>query len=271
MAVIKPFRGIIYSTQKINEIANVFSPPYDVLSEDDVKRYEKKHEFNVVRLIQSRNGRIGRQKLDKYAMAANCFKHWRRDGILLQDKTPSIYIYEHRFTVNKNGFRRIGFISAVKIEDFSSGRVLPHENTFAGPIEDRFKLTVATKANLCPIFSIFSDSDGEITKFLEDKSNKVKIYSAEDQDGGLHTLYRISAQQTIEEVKKIMHHKIFLIADGHHRYESALRYRDYVHSTIKDERGEIPADYVMMYLTPMESSGLVLFCQFIVLLNYLGL
>jgi uncharacterized protein (DUF1015 family) len=257
MAIIEPFRGIIYSKQKIGNISNVVSPPYDVLTEDDVKQYEKKHEFNVVRLIQSRNGTMGKRKMDRYEMAATYFKQWRKENVLIQDKIPSLYIYEHKFSVNKNEYRRIGFISAVKIEDFSSGRVLPHENTFAGPIEDRFKLTVATKSNLCSIFSIFSDPDGRITELMDDESNKIEIYSAEDNDGGRHILYRISEQNIIKEIKMLMADKVFLIADGHHRYETALRYRDYVRVQSRNRAESAPADYVMMYLTPMESSGLV--------------
>ncbi len=257
MAVIEPFRGILYSKEKIKNISDVVSPPYDVLTEDDIKRYEKKNEFNVVRLIQSRNGILEGRRLTRYEMASEYFKKWRRDNILVEDKEPSIYLYEQNFSLNKKVYRRLGFISAVKIEDFSSGRVLPHENTFAGPVEDRFKLTVATKANLCSIFSIFSDSTGEVMGLLEENGNKERIYSAEDQDGGEHTLYRISSPEIIRKLKDLMSDKIFLIADGHHRYEAALRYRDYLRSRSKDSGGEKPSDYVMMYFTPMESPGLV--------------
>ncbi len=257
MAVIEPFRGILYSKEKIKNISDVVSPPYDVLTEDDIKRYEKKNEFNVVRLIQSRNGILEGRRLTRYEMASEYFKKWRADNILVKDKKPSIYLYEHNFSLNKKIYRRLGFISAVKIEDFSSGMVLPHENTFAGPLEDRFKLIVATRANLCSIFSIFSDSSGEIMGLLEGDSDKERIYSAEDHDGGEHTLYRISSPGIIRKVKNLMYDKVFLIADGHHRYETALRYRDYVRSKSKDSSEEKPSDYVMMYFTPIESRGLV--------------
>lgn len=257
MAVIKAFRGILYSKQKIKNISSVTSPPYDVLTDNEVKRYERRHKFNIVRLIQSREGRIGTQKFDRYEMARLFFNRWREDKVLVQDAVPSIYLYEHKFIVNAKRYTRSGFISEVLLEDFSSGKVLPHENTFSGPIEDRFRLTVATKANLCSIFSIFSDPQNMVMELLENKKKNAIICSAEDEDGGLHKLYRISDPNIINRVKGLMSDKVFLIADGHHRYETALKYRDYVRSRIKNVSGKIPADYVMMYLTPMESRGLI--------------
>lgn len=257
MALIKPFKGLLYSKDKISDISSVVSPPYDVLTEDDIRRYEKKNRFNVVRLIQSRNGMKGGRKIDRYKMASEYFRNWRANKVIVEDRVPSIYLYEHIFSVDQKRYRRTGFISAVKIEDFASGKVLPHENTFAGPIEDRFKLTVATRANLCSIFSIFSDPQGKVMELIEKRGNAEAIYSATDDDGGTHALFRVTETKIIEEVQAIMRDKVFLIADGHHRYETAIRYRDYIKSNIKRHISEHPSDYVMMYLTPMESSGLV--------------
>lgn len=258
MAEIKPFRGIIYSERKVGNISDVVSPPYDVLTEEDILRYERRSKYNVVRLIQSRDGVVNGRKVNKYEMAGEYFRQWREEKVLVQDTRPCLYIYEHQFSVNNKQFRRIGFISAVKLEDFSSGRVLPHENTFAGPIEDRFKLTIATSANLCSIFSIFSDSDGMVMDLLENRAEKEKVYSAVDADGGVHIIYRVSGDKVINEVRIKMTDKVFLIADGHHRYETALRYRNHLRQHLKNPNREIPADYVMMYLTPMESQGLVI-------------
>ncbi len=258
MALIKPFKGLLYSKDKIKDISSVVSPPYDVLTEEDIRRYEKRNEFNVVRLIQSRNGMKGRRKLDRYEVASEYLRNWRANKIIVEDRVPSVYLYEHNFSVNQKRYRRTGFISAVKIEDFASGKVLPHENTFAGPIEDRFKLTVATKANLCSIFSIFSDPQGKVMDMIENRGNAEAIYRATDDDGGTHSLFRVTEPEIIEEVKAIMRDKVFLIADGHHRYETAIRYRDYIRRNKKKHISEHPSDYVMMYLTPMESSGLVI-------------
>lgn len=258
MAVIKPFKGLLYSKDKINDISSVVSPPYDVLTEDDIRRYEGKNKFNVVRLIQSRNGVMGARKLDRYEMASEYLHNWRANNILVEDKISSIYFYEHNFSVNQKKYRRTGFISAVKLEDFASGKVLPHENTFSGPIEDRFKLTVAARANLCSIFSIFSDRQGKVMDLIENRGNAEAIYCATDEDGGTHALSRVTEPKIIEEVKAIMSNKVFLIADGHHRYETSLRYRDYIRENTKKHISEPPSDYVMMYLTPMESSGLVI-------------
>jgi len=258
MAIIEPFKGIVYSKERIKDISSVMAPPYDVMTEDDVNRYESKNEYNIVRLIRSKDLSMDGRIIDRYTRAAELLKRWLEIGVLVRDREPSIYLYEHIFKVEGKNYRRTGFLSAVRLENYSSGKVLPHENTFPAPIEDRFRLTVATKANLCSIFSIFSDKEGNVMELLEGELERGMIYTVVDEDGGQHTISRISDKDIIERVKKLMWEKKFLIADGHHRYETALRYRDFIRSKIAPSENPIPADYVLMYLSPMESSGLVI-------------
>jgi len=255
MPDIRPFRGVFYADQR--DISRKISPPYDVLTERDIVSYRKMDKHNVVRLILNKGDTINGTRLNGYDASSFYFSNWQRQGILRKDEQPGIYLYEQRFNYNSKDYRRIGFMSAVKLEEFGSNKVFPHENTFTGPIEDRLKLTIATRANLCPIFSLFPDRDKRIMTLLL-KSEKKQMAVAKDRNGVIHTLYRINNTKSIDSVRKALFDKPFFIADGHHRYTSALKYRERMRSISQTGNTEKPSDFVMMYLCPMESLDLLI-------------
>ncbi len=247
MAVVKGFRGILYNTEKTGDISRLVAPPYDVINTEEQNALYEKHPFNCVRLILSREP--GEKR---YADSAKTLKNWLDEEILRMDEKPAIYGYLQEFEFGGKHFTRKGFIARVKIEDFESGVILPHEKTFKKHKDDRLKLTSACEANLSQVFSIYSDPGGDVEKTLSGAAEKP---FAEIDFGGIkNTLWRVNSPQALERVGDLMADKKLLIADGHHRYETAINYRNICRGENKPGDSH---EYVMMFLSGAESDGLI--------------
>jgi uncharacterized protein (DUF1015 family) len=229
----------------------VATPPYDVISPEEEVRYRGRHPYNIVRLILP----VGEGGMNKYEEAARYFREWERDGVLIRDERPSLYPYQQIF-VSPSGEtkKRNGFISLVKLEPLGQGSVIPHESTTPKPVEDRLRLMEACSANLSQVFTLYSDPTGEVEEQLADVWISAPRYEYHDDDGVVHRLWQIDDRAITTEVEKRMRDKTLLIADGHHRYKTALIYRDKMRGRYPSERS--PFDYTMLYLTPMEGEGL---------------
>jgi len=252
LAEIKPFKGIFYNNI-VGNIASVVAPPYDVISEEDQKRLHKESKYNVVRLILPQGS-----PASKYTIASKTFTEWLGQGVLVRDAEPAIYIYEQEYDFKTTRKRRIGFIALAKIEDFSSGKIKAHEKTLKGPKADRLKLLRACRANFSQIFSLFSDPDLEIDNILS-KHTKTTPRIDIAIDGVSHRLWNLSDAEEIEIITDIISNKSLFIADGHHRYETALNYRNEMRQITGDNSGEAPFDYTMMMFVNMDSDGLSIF------------
>lgn len=238
LAELKPFKAIRY-TEKAGKIEELTCPPYDIISEEERKEFLKTNENNVIRLELPRDGE------DVYKTAGELFSKWIKDGVLAKDETEGIYIYEEQFEYDNKEYSLKGLIARVKLEEFSKGVVLPHENTLSKAKEDRFKLMSACHTNFSLVYSLYFDEGKNTLKKAESK-NPIELYSFKSNDGIKHTLWKI---EDTEEICKDFLNKKLYIADGHHRYETALRYKN---ANISSD-----ADYIMMMLVPMESDGLV--------------
>ncbi len=264
MAEILPFKGLRYNPEKIKDISKVITPPYDVISEKERDDYYQLHLENIIRLILGKDIPGDDQSNNKYTRSAEFFDTWRKEEILTQEKEPAIYIYAQEFTLSGKKYVRRGFISLVKLEDFQTGQIYPHEHTLAKPKEDRMNLMKACNANLSQVFTFFEDEDSKVSNLLhkvsggEPGTGVTPDIDFTDIYGVKNLLWVVKDKTVIEELILQMKDRALFIADGHHRYETALFYRD----LIRDNEGTlksndtIPSDYVMLMCVSMEDPGL---------------
>lgn len=264
MAIILPFKGFRYNPEKINDISKVITPPYDIISEEERDGYYQLDPNNIIRLILGKDFPGDDQSNNKYTRSAEFFDTWRKEEILIQEAEPAIYVYAQEFTLSGKKYVRRGFISLVKLEDFQTGQIYPHEHTLAKPKEDRMNLMKACNANFSQVFTFFEDECSKISNLL------YKVYEGAtgtglrpdvdftDTFGVKNLLWVINDSTIIKEISSQMKNRALFIADGHHRYETALFYRDLIRDKegTSKSNGNIPSDYVMMMCVSMEDSGL---------------
>lgn len=259
MAEILPFIGTRFNSQLIGNLSKVLAPPYDVITPEQQEELYQRHQYNVVRLILGKDKPNDDGFSNKYTRAANAFRTWRSDGILIEDEQPSIYLYEQEFKIPSGEVKkRHGFFALVKLEDYRSGEIKAHEETFAGPKADRLKLMRATHANLSPIFVIYNDPERAVYQLVSEKMNDKPWEEAVDDDGVIHRLWVVQKKDFIMKMHDLIKDQRLFIADGHHRYETALNFRDEMREETEKRDGRQPFDYMMMYLTNAEQEGLVI-------------
>jgi len=253
MVRIAPFRGILYNQKKIRDLSKVIAPPYDVITPEEQERLYRKSPYNVVRLILN-------QEPNPYESVARLLDGWRTEGIFVRDEAPALYFLSHRFP-DKEGKEqeRLGFIALTQLEDFSTGTIRPHEKTLEGPKEDRLRLMLACHANLSPIFALYSHPkqtiNNALTEQVEGVSPNIEV---KEDGGGTCALWRITDPEIIRLVKREMKEQPLLIADGHHRYEAALNYRNHLREERGNWKGQEAFNFVMMYFANMNDDGLVI-------------
>lgn len=225
MAHIAPFRALRYDPARVT-LSQVATQPYDKISSQMQESYYLASPYNLVRIILGQRISTDDEKNNPYTRAADFFDGWRRQGIFLQDAEPSLYLYVERFTVpgTKTEVERRGFIGLGKIEDYSASVVFRHEQTLAKPKADRLDLLRATRAHFGQIFMLYSDPAGEIESLLV--SANAPDMEMQDEYGVRHQVWKISDATIIDLVRGKMRDKKLIIADGHHRYETALNYRN---------------------------------------------
>ena len=252
MAEIEPFRGIRYNEEAVGDFSKVIAPPYDVISPRQREELYAKSPFNAVR-IELPKGE-GKQR---YKNAKKIYSEWLQDGVLIRDDEPSIYPYYQDFEFEGERYTRKGFIANVKVEDFDKRIILPHEQTFRKHKEDRLALTIACNSNLSQIFCVYPDASGEIEEDI-DKSIGKPLVDVIFEEGIRNTLWKISDPRIIGRVKNLLKDKSILIADGHHRYETSINFRDLRRKETEGNSGPMPWDYVMTYLSRGEGQGLII-------------
>jgi uncharacterized protein (DUF1015 family) len=247
MAEIKPFRALRY-TGKAGDIAKLTCPPYDIISEEQRLAYLAENPHNVVRLELPKGE-------NPYAQAGETLKSWLADGILRRDSDPGFYIYEEEFEAYGVRKKVKGFVCLVKLEEFSKGIILPHEETLSKAKEDRFHLMEATGCNFSQIYSLYMDEAHTTGARLDALSSGKPRY--EFSDGAVtHRMWIVNDREVIKAICADFENRKLYIADGHHRYETALNYRNRRREQGTATGGE---DYVMMMLVDMEHDGLVVF------------
>ncbi|MCU0652246.1 MAG: DUF1015 domain-containing protein [Candidatus Omnitrophica bacterium] len=254
MAKIKPFQAFAYNQDKISDISKVVCPPYDVISLSQQQAYTSSHKNNFVHIILPED--LPAQ--DRYQHAAFDFKSWIEEGILAQDKLPAVYFYSQTYNLKGEKKTRLGFIALLGLEDKGSG-VFKHEFTRSEPKEDRLKLIRQVKANLSPIFAVFSDRKRVVQQvFQRYVQDKVPFIDIIDRDNVSHKLWRVDSEAVLADIQKKMQDEDIFIADGHHRYEVACIYREEMRKKLGNLTGEEGCNYIMAYFTNADNRGLTI-------------
>ena len=253
MIRVAPFCGVLYNPKKIRNLANVIAPPYDVISTAEQERLYKKSPHNFVRLDLSR-------EVGSYDAVAQTFNEWLTQGILERDEQPAIYFLSQRFKL-KTGEEKLrhGFIALVELQDLDGGDIRPHEKTHDAPKEDRLKLMLACQAQLSPIFALYSQPKPAINRILSVAIEGVApLMDLDLDDGETCQLWRITDPAVIEKIQREMLEQKLLIADGHHRYEATLAYRDHMRSERGQWNGSEPFNYIMAYCANIDDDNLAI-------------
>jgi uncharacterized protein (DUF1015 family) len=246
MADIEPLRALHYDLAKAGSLSDLAAPPYDVIDGEQRAALVALSPYNVVEIDLP----VGDEP---YAHAARLFEEWQAEGIIVRDDEPALWAHEQRYTGPDGQTRtRRGFFARVRVQEYGAGRIRPHERTHPGPKEDRLRLTRATQANLSPIFSLYSDPSGSAWSALEPSTAGAPWGELTDGDGTVHRLWRVGEEAAIVEVQRALADVELLIADGHHRYETARVYADEI-------GGEGAHRYVLMCLVALEDPGLTIF------------
>ncbi|MFB0526562.1 MAG: DUF1015 domain-containing protein [bacterium] len=268
MANILPFRGIFYNRGKIKELSRVLAPPFDIISSEAQERYYQMSPYNVIRLILGEKFTGDNEANNRYTRSAQFFQEWCEEEILIRDDLPSIYLLEEEYELRSDMFgevapegkgktaKRRGFIALAQLEDFSKGIVRPHEGTLAEPKRDRLNLLRACRANFSQIFTTYEDAENRIDRLWEDKGSETPLIDLINEENIRHRLWRIDDEKSVNLIVEGMRDKKLFIADGHHRYESALEYRNEERKSNPRHSAQESYNYVMSYFVNMENGGL---------------
>jgi len=247
---IESFRGLLYDPSVAGDIASVVAPPYDLIGEARQRELYRRSPYNIVRL------ELGREP-DRYGAAASTLAEWLASGALGRARTPAIYLYAQSFEIEGRRLRRHGFVTRIRLEEFGPGRILPHERTFAAPKEDRLRLLSAIRTNTSSIFGLYSGEHPELDRLRDEVSARAPLIDLADDLKIRSELRAIDSPAEIAVVQRALAAPRVLIADGHHRYETALNYRR--ERRKRDNPPELRGfDYAMMTLVACNDPGLVI-------------
>ncbi|MDX6520811.1 MAG: hypothetical protein QOF08_1416 [Gaiellales bacterium] len=246
---LEPLRALRYDGSRA-ALEDVICPPYDVISPADREALLKRSEYAVVRL----------ELPDSPASAAQLLHEWVRDGVLVRDSDPTLWWHEQRFTGPDGVDRtRAGFFAAVRLSPYEQGRVRPHERTHAHAKQTRLELMRATRANTSPIFGLYDDAEGGPRAALAPDYGRSPDMQATDGDGTVHRFWSVTSAGAIASAQAALAEREILIADGHHRYETALTYRAEQRERDGDPADDRPYDFILMYLANLHGEGLVIY------------
>lgn len=256
MAFIAPLKGVRFNTDKAGRLDDIVTPPYDVIKEDSVQTFVSKNPYSMIRLDIAKTPGIGSGSDERYLEAASLFRQWQEEGILIRDESDAVYLYETSYSLPSGEKKlRKGLLCLVGLAEFSEGVVKPHERTFDTVIADRLQLIKHCRAQFSQIFSLYSDVENRVVGLLEQAESE-PAGSVTDADGCVHSIRKISDPEVIRQIQVFFKDKSLYIADGHHRYTTALGYRNYIRETEGEVPARHPANHIMMYLCPIEDPGL---------------
>ncbi|MBI5197798.1 MAG: DUF1015 domain-containing protein [Nitrospirae bacterium] len=260
MAKIFPFKGILYNPAKIQDLGTVMTPPYDIISPEAQERFYKRHPHSMIRLDFGKETPQDHPQDNRYTRAAQSFRQWLSEGVLLQDTEPGYYFYRIQYRLPQGEEKVVrGFIALTELEEFGSGSVIPHEYTLSGPKTDRLNLIRACEANFSLIFSMIPTGEAPVIPFLEEAvQGKTPRIDVRDDDGVRHTLWSVTRPVLISKMQKAVEGRSIYIADGHHRYETSVNYRNERRAQGGTFTGQESYNRVMMFFTETTDQGLTI-------------
>jgi uncharacterized protein (DUF1015 family) len=247
---IEPFPALIFDTAKAGALCDLVAPPYDLVDAAEQDALYSRSPFNVIRLELNRDP-------DPYASAATTLGTWIHEGVLVRDGLPAFFHYNQRFEVNGRPLNRCGIIARVRLEPFSTGHILPHERTFPKAKEDRLKLLTATRTNVSPIFGLYRSPGSELKALLAKVAARPVAFEATDDRGVVNEIRAITSSPEIAAIQDALAEIQIFIADGHHRYETALEYQRR-RAAEANSAAVDGYDFVMMTLVAFDDPGLVI-------------
>ncbi|MBS3886341.1 MAG: DUF1015 domain-containing protein [Dethiobacter sp.] len=254
MAIIVPFRGVRYNQAQAGKLAELVTPPYDVIYEAEQRHFYEKNDYNIIRLEYGEIHSGDDSQNNRYTRAHSFFKTWLEQHILVHDEQPAIYLYEQEFTASGSRLTRSGFIAGIKVEDYETGIILPHEETLSKAKADRLELLRHCHANFSPIFGLYDDSSLTVEKIASRyKQNKANV-AFTDESGESHRLWIINNSGDLATISSLFKNQKVYIADGHHRYETALNfYKEML------DKGDSRFSFCLMTLVNLHDPGLVIY------------
>ncbi len=258
MADIRPFHGVHYNTSQLKDLAKVICPPYDIISPQLQQELYQRSDYNFVRIEYGRELPLDKNKDNKYSRASATLKKWLEQKILVIDEIPSIYVNEHEFKYRGKTYRRREINCLVRLEEWDKMIVRPHEGTLSNPKGDRLSLLWALQADTSPIMVLYEDQAGNISKELETRKRGKPLFSINALSGETYRMWAISDEKIIKTLcDSLIDHPLY-IADGHHRYESALTYQRERRTYLKSSQENQHYDFVMITLLDFADPGLVI-------------
>ena len=256
MSEVRPFRALRYDTRRV-DLGRVIVPPYDVIAAEDREAFFDRDPHNAIRLELTRE--VKDQSTTDYAQIPETLAEWRSAGVLLHDAQPGLYPLRQRFT-DPDGCEQVrqGFFALLRLEDYESRIVRPHERTLEGPKADRLKVLRAAEANLSSVFVLYEDRHDELAHVIGKAFDGSQIANATDETGMLHELAQLTDPADIAAIRDFMADRPLVIADGHHRYETALNYRNEKRREHPEAGPEAPWEFILVYLANAYAPGSLL-------------
>jgi uncharacterized protein (DUF1015 family) len=255
LADVRPFRGLRFNPQQSAELGDEMCPPFDGISPEQREQLLARSPHNVVRLELPKPESEG---ADVYAQSAKQLQEWSASNVLIRDEQPTYYLMQEDYTDTTGLHQRIGIYAAVHLEEYERGIVLPHEHTRRGPKEDRLAMMEACVANFSPIMGLYRDSGGIRPLLLNEMASRLPDFTAAMEGGSSFKVWAMQDAQASEELRTLLKRMPIYIADGHHRYETALAYRDNVREREKVRLDSQGSEFVMMCLIDVEDPGMQL-------------
>ncbi|WP_439626682.1 DUF1015 domain-containing protein [Gemmata sp.] len=258
MADIRGFRGFRYDLGQVGSLSDVVAPPYDVIDPALQKQLYDQSPYNAIRVELTKDEPGDDDLNNRYTRAAGTLREWVASNALRQDTARAVYIYEQTFTAEGQEYTRRGFFARVRLEPFGQGKIYPHEQTMSGPKADRLKLYQATGFNVSPVFGLYPDRDGEIARVLEPFTIKNPPVVAKDHLGVTNRLWVVTDTHAISTLIGLMGPKPVYIADGHHRYETGVKYLEERKAAGEVADDEAAPNFTLMMLVGMTDPGLII-------------
>lgn len=260
MAEVLPFKGVLYNMPHISGASgeDLLAPPYDIITPEYKEELYQKSPYNIVRIDFGKESEGDDGTSNKYTRAKSCLDEWLREGVLIASDKPSFYSYEISYTIRNEEKVLKGFLGLVRLQELGKGNIYPHEYTHSKPKKDRLSLMRICGANVSPIFSLFRSDKGRTAEVLAGVNASAPYIEAKDLDGSVHRLWEIRDEDKISTIRKELRDKAIFIADGHHRYETALEYQREMRMKEGPSDSPRPYDYVLMFLADMAGEGLTI-------------
>ncbi len=260
MAEAIPFRGILFNVPKVSRSSGeeLLAPPYDIITPEYQQELYEKSPYNIVRIDFGKKNPGDDGQENRYSRAKASLERWLKDEVLVTSSTPGFYAYEVAYTMQGKSLTLRGCLGLVKLEALGKGNIHPHEYTHSKPKKDRLDLMRYCEANISPIFSLYNSPEKKTSTLLEEKAGTKPYIEARDNGGAVHSLWKIEETEAVKTISAELAGKAIFIADGHHRYETALEYQREMRNTAGFSGRPMPYDYVLMFLANMADEGLTI-------------